>query len=495
MRIPLLAAAVMLAALAVPAAFSSSSNTSSNSSSSSSDSPANFSRRSRSSSSNSNSSSQANTGSGQSDITNKRTSDRKSSTRDRNSNAKGNTQGAGAKKTDAKSVKGKQPPAKKTASKGGAAQGSTSVEFKMKANPLSNLLMVESVAAAPTMNILVRQGDIFATRVIFRDGRQEPFDTMDIAIKYDPSIVRPIGLDDSELQPLLDGSAMARTDPKRGIVAYHARLAKPSANEMVNLFKVAWEALAPTDRSTIAFLNDGDFPTRVLGKDRDLLQPVEDDAAVETLDFSENAGLVGADLSVVAADRGEGGDESATPMAGAALAHEISQGTAEGGITVALRPGKTAVAVGEEFDVSIDYTNPKMVEVDMFRLRIRFDPQVLQVVDSDEDNNITKGVNIHDGKSRDALPFDFHIRNAVYNKTGEIDYENGFRQRTVPPGRGTVATIRFKAVAPVESTDIRFDFSENEKKTATSVSFLGFNLIGKPGAREAALANTAVSVR
>jgi hypothetical protein len=85
----------------------------------------------------------------------------------------------------------------------------------------------------------------------------------------------------------------------------------------------------------------------------------------------------------------------------------ISQGTAEGGITLQLKSQRSTINVGDEFLVDIDYDNPKRAELDTVKLKLKFDPKVLQVVDYDDDNWITQGVNIHDGDVRDrGVPTD-----------------------------------------------------------------------------------------
>ena len=71
----------------------------------------------------------------------------------------------------------------------------------------------------------------------------------------------------------------------------------------------------------------------------------------------------------------------------------------------------------------------------------------------------------------------------------------GFESKAKIPSSGVIATIKFKAVAPSTSTEIFFEMDENERDPKTSLSFLGFNLIGVPGERATALHNATVSVQ
>ena len=176
------------------------------------------------------------------------------------------------------------------------------------------------------------------------------------------------------------------------------------------------------------------------------------------------------------------------------LANSISQGTAAGGVTLSLRPRTTNPSVGDTFLVDIVYSNPRRTDIDTVKLQVRFDPKVLQVVDYDDDNWITRDVNIFDGEYHDDLPFDFHRKNVAYNATGEIHYWMGFSSKVRVPTSGVIATIKFKAVAPTASTEVAFDLQEDQREHRTAVSFLGFNLIGIPGERLNALRSASVSV-
>ena len=72
----------------------------------------------------------------------------------------------------------------------------------------------------------------------------------------------------------------------------------------------------------------------------------------------------------------------------------------------------------------------------------------------------------------------------------------GFATRVRIPVGGTIATIRMRALSPADSTSIAFVYDDTpDAEPQTSVSFLGFNLVGSPGQRAAALRNVALNVR
>ncbi len=364
--------------------------------------------------------------------------------RDRNSNQTGTSGGkgpAGSGGRQMSTVKGKATPPKAPS---GGSKPATTVEFKMKADPTGNLLYIESVSAAPTMNIVTGQGEKFSTRVVFRNGRRAKFRTVDISIKYDPQALKPLGIDDSDVAGDLGKPSIARVDQKRGILAYRAEFSRPLDRENLNVFRVEWKALSPTEFTPMTFLNTAEFPSRVMnGPDNVLFRS---DNAAGQFDNPERAGLVDATVSITP-DRETALNMEDDAASGMRLAHSISKGTAVGQVTLALRPRARSVAAGEDLLVDVVYSNPRRTDIDTIKMKIRFDPRILQVVDNDEGNWITSGINILDGPYHDDLPFDFHMKNIAYNTSGEIQYEMGFSRKERIPSSGVIATIRFRAQA------------------------------------------------
>ena len=211
-------------------------------------------------------------------------------TRTKNSNQPG-TPGATTppkKDPNEKTLKGKKAPEKKAPAPG-AAPG-TVVEFKMKADAMANLLFIESVSLVPTMNVTVNEGEKFSTRVMFRNGRKTKFRSADVAIKYDPQVLAPAGIDDSFNQADFAGEPQAKVDERRGIIAYRVNFAQPMEAEIYELFRVEWKALEPAEHSPVSFLNTPDFPSRVMNGPDNLLQKFDETGEAV---MSENAGLIG----------------------------------------------------------------------------------------------------------------------------------------------------------------------------------------------------------
>lgn len=404
-------------------------------------------------------------------------------------NAQGSPPAADGKRT----VRGKQQQ-KAAPSGGGEARAATNIEFKMKANDNTNVLYIEGMGSEPTMNIQAVEGEEFVTRVGLQNPRGTTFDKFRVSLKYDPTLMRPVGLDDRDIRSMTEKPPAAQVDDRRGIISVAFDLDKPRTDPALGLFKVQWKALAPASFGPISFLNTEKHPTYILTpKGLNVLHQRDEDGPVEA---SEKTGLVDASVTIAPSQStAKVLQEDNQSFSAISLAHGIAEGTAQGGVILELRPRVSTVRVGEEFLVDVLYSNPKRAELDTVQLSIRFDPAALQVVDWDEDNWITRGVNVYDGEYHDDLPFDFHRRNDANNSTGRIEYDMGFKNRVRIPNRGVIGTIRMRAIAPTPRAEMAFELTEDEEDRAlTAVSFLGFNLIGAPGQRAGFLRNAAVAV-
>jgi hypothetical protein len=390
-------------------------------------------------------------------------------------------------------IKGKATP--KKASGGGEARGTSSVEFKMRPDMEANVVYVEAVGSEPTMNILATEGKKFVTRVGLQNNRGTGFQSLAVTLRFDPGVMRAVGIDDSDLQSLLQEDAEATVDPSRGLVHYAATLTTESLSPSQTFFKVEWMALSPGIDTPLAFVNKNDMKTAILDADgKNILLPLPDAAADEP---TAKTGMLDASVTISPSEATAGKlrDQSGS-FSAIALVNNISMGTAEGGLELELRPRSTSVKLGEEFLVDVNYRNPLKAELDTVKLKIKFDPKSLQVVDYDTENWITQGINIFDAEYHEDLPFTYHRKNSAYNTSGFIVYDMGFANRVHVPSNGTIATIKFRAAGAPGATGLSFlvDETNDTVDPLTSVSFLGFNLIGKPGERQASLKGATVEL-
>lgn len=392
-----------------------------------------------------------------------------------------------------RTVRGAAPAASGARSGGG--QPPVVIEFSMKANPNTNLLYLEGLNGDfPSMNIVAEQGTTFPVRAVLGNNRGSSFEELDLSLKFEPSLLRVEAVDDEALLPRLASEPQVTVDKRRGLIRYRAQFSETANDTLLELFRLEFTALQSAPHARIQFLNTEKDPTLVANSDGISILQLRDELG-EVIS-SSRTGLL--DASVTISPNNESRErlrEGFGTMEAIALANAISEGTARGGFRLALNSRVPSVRAGEEFLVDVSYANPEGAEVDSMKLRIIFDPRVLQVLDKDEGNWITKGINIWDGPYQEELPFDFHRRNIAYNGRGEIQYEAGFNSRVRIPAAGTIATIRFRALQPIDSTAVAFSIDEDRPERETSISFLGFNLIGTPGRRSVSVTDTVLRIR
>lgn len=405
--------------------------------------------------------------------------------RDRKSKATG-TAAAGKSPTpdpNKKTVEGKKPADKGAGSKAGGKRPLTNVEFKMQVDQNTNIMYLESLGSQPSLNIQSVQGDKFVTRLTVYNPRQSAFDELSAVIKYDPSVLKPVGVDDSTIESQLKSPAKTQIDSNRGLLLYEARLKEETRGTFNAIAKIEWECLRPSPGSYLRFINNGQLTSGVFNQEGLNILHMREDGQVES---SENAGLLDAMVAVSPSEEtNELLNADQTDFSSVILASNIAEGTAIGKMRLELRPRTESVSVGVPFLVDVVYSNPSQAEFDSVNLSIKFDSTVFEVLDSDEGNWITRGVNIFDGDYHLDLPFDYQRKNLALNTAGLIQYEMGFQTKTLVPETGTIATIKMVAKRPVDKSRISFNIenSNDDTKTtkgSTSISFLGLNLIGVP---------------
>ena len=128
---------------------------------------------------------------------------------------------------------------------------------------------------------------------------------------------------------------------------------------------------------------------------------------------------------------------------------------AEASVYLSLQPSAQDIGAGSQFTVNMNLDNPSSQQLSFLNVWLSFDPNYLEVVDSDSGNWITSGTNVLDGPYHGAFNWDFHGQNSADNGTGRISYGEGSFSTTVT-GNGTFAQIKFLAKAPVLNTPINY---------------------------------------
>jgi hypothetical protein len=345
---------------------------------------------------------------------------------------------------------------------GAPARPSCKIEpIKIAADPNACILYLDP------MDVIARKGEEFATKLMVSNPKALPFKHVFVALHYDPEAVRPLKLDEASLKDALSSPSLANVYESKGLLIYEAQLKDRADFNGKALLDIHWRALGNVRSSEIRFVEFNGYATSLSLGGVDILGDP----------FIAGDGVVGTRVSVLApGETAAEVEDFGTEFYGA---REILAGAgAAGGISLELRGAKTKVKVGERFFVDVYYNNPLKARADAVNLLIRFNPEVLQVLDHDEDNWITSGVNIFDGAYHERFPFDYFLSNDVDNVKGEIVYRMGASNPDVLSGSGTLATIQFRAKATSEGAMVSFVLPKKPGALGTSVEYLGQDVLG-----------------
>jgi hypothetical protein len=107
--------------------------------------------------------------------------------------------------------------------------------------------------------------------------------------------------------------------------------------------------------------------------------------------------------------------------------------------------------------VDIVLLNPAEIEFDEVKFRIRYDPRSIKILDADEGNYITEGINVFDGDFHGSYPFGIHMRNRVDPDIGLIEYHMVSSDGPREYPSGTLARIVFRMRRQAGRTTLRFE--------------------------------------
>ncbi len=313
------------------------------------------------------------------------------------------------------------------------------------------------------MDMVVRVGEEFKTSVRLSNPKSRGFTRMFLALQYNPEVLLPLEVNDLALQADMRTPAKAHVYESRGLLTYEVEFASELALRKHNLLTVKWRALAPASYSAVTFSSFDQRDTTLAHRGEDILG----DPGIL------GDGTIEATVRVLPLSP----EDEPEILTGTTITDYTGPVTI-GGVKLALRSDTRKVRLGEEFLVDIDFENTQQTLVDMIHVIVRFDPRVLQVVDYDEENWITRGVNVYDGLYHEKFPFDRHIKNVASNAKGEIDYYMGISESQLLADRGTLGTIVFRAIRPAANTSISFFTPPRLYARGTRVTCMGINVLG-----------------
>ncbi len=384
------------------------------------------------------------------------------------------------KKPATRVTRGAQPrsvrraPASRSRSSSRAAPSSYKLQqFQFQANLDVAVLYFEP------MDMVAKVGEEFNTGVRLSNPKSRGFTRMFLALQYNPEVLLPLEVNDMALQADMRAPAKAYVYESSGLLTYEVEFASELALHKQNLLTVKWRALAPARYSAITFSSFDQRDTTLAHRGEDILG----DPGIL------GDGTIEASVRVLPLS-----PEDETEILTGATITDYTGPVTIGGVKLALRSETKKVRLGEEFLVDIDFENTQQTMVDMIRVIVRFDPRVLQVVDYDEENWITRGVNIYDGLYHEKFPFDRHIRNLASNAEGEIEYYMGISESQFLADRATLATIVFRAIRPVANTSISFFTPPRLHARGTRVTCMGINVLGDFTTEEDGVENLAIKI-
>ena len=310
---------------------------------------------------------------------------------------------------------------------------------------VSPLITTDTVYFAPS-EVTTNVGKRFSTPLFFYNPNNHRIDHFDLWIHYDPELVEPVWVDSSEIEASLKGPMTREVWRDRGYIHLEARFgpALQRLNQPVAILN--WRAAKTAANTSISIAPP---PGEGIGVY---------EGSINCLEISRigNRGLV--DLTVRILDEGLDGELLRMVAAGEdPLEPRFREGR---GVHLALVPAEEEVLPGEISTLEVFVINPDLIAFDEVRFRLRYNPMEVDILDADEGNYITRGINIYDGDFHDTMPFEAHEKNAVDPVHGIIDY-------VVGSGRG-VRTYRSGAVA-------RIVFRMKRKAGSAAFWFEGLN--------------------
>jgi len=322
--------------------------------------------------------------------------------------------------------------------------------------------VTETILYFDPYDTLVKVGEQFVTDLRITNKGEQPIDYVRMTIRYDPKYVEPITVYDTFLRPLMASPPTFLVEEDTGMLIYGGQLVTAQPLGARPLLTIVWRALEEVSYSPISFLFDE--PSTLLSyNDKDHLGT----------SYDPSDGVIPASVTIVKEHSRLAKIPRVKNYYGVS-AEQIEQ--YEGVLHLRLSSEKKQVHIGEEFIVNVQLGNPSSILFDNVRLLIKFDPTKLEVIDWDRSNWIRRGVNINDYIAHRIYPFDYHIKTAVDNQKGTIDYRMGLSENLMLPS-GILAQIKFRAKAAAYLTDIAFARNEWNRLPTTDITYMGESVL------------------
>lgn len=328
----------------------------------------------------------------------------------------------------------------------------------------------------------VEVGKTFSTQwqLINMDGL--PFTEIVLAMSYPPDVVKPVSVHQDALEPLIEGEPEFTVDEAAGRLIYRARLAKPFVSSELTPLTILWQALKPANQAAID-TTVGDVATTVLnaGAPQTRTMPGLPDAVIgATVQVIPGASAVPGGYRVLTPDL----HDLAPILAGFPDQSKLRPPT-----LWINQPDSGTLAAGQWMVVDVGIDNPDRMVFDEIRLALKFDPNAVEVLDTDDNNSIHRGVNILDGPFRNNWHWTQQFDNTVSNMDGTIFYHVGVENMSEQPS-GPVARIFVRVKQPAAAPVLAWIWEPgNGRKMTSGAYLLGENIYLRGQDRELAQTN------
>ncbi|MCE5230363.1 hypothetical protein LLG95_12330 [bacterium] len=313
----------------------------------------------------------------------------------------------------------------------------------------------------------VQVGDRFATQWQMLNPNALPVTSIVMAMSYPADVMKPVSVHQDTLKPLIKGEPQFEVNEAAGQMVYRAELKEPYSSSELNLITIEWQALTPAQQAQIDVNADGVASTAYSGN-RSLTQ-----AMVGLPDT-----VIGADVQIRAPFKTvPSGMRIVSPSLHdlqPLLAGFPDQSKLKPPTVWINQPTEGELVAGQWVVVDIGIDNPDHMVFDEMKLALKFDPNAVEVADSDENNWIHRGVNILDGPFKKNWTWTFQYRNEVDNLHGTILYHVGTETMSEQPS-GTVARIFARVKQPTRAPLFSWIWNPGKRLT-TGVFLMGDNV-------------------
>ncbi len=313
----------------------------------------------------------------------------------------------------------------------------------------------------------------FSAPLLFYNARGDAMDHFDLWMHYNPEVLEPVWINMDEIKDDLDGPMERDLWRNRGYLRLRGKFKAPLPQLVQPLFTINWQARGTPTQTEIEFSPPSGCQGGIFAGEKNCL----------ALSDVGNRGLVSLEVRVAPSEENLKDDR---PTVIARGEDPFLPGVIlERGVHLALTSAKTDVESGQIATLDVALINPDWIPFDSLRFRLRFDPQIVEILDADENNYITKGINIYDGGFHDAMPFDLHLANEVNSNAGTIDYRVGDLQGVHSYPSGAVARVVFRVRQDAAEALFWFDAGSDTEGPLCDIRARGRSILGNPGEKPA----------